>query len=135
MNSTDSRVFEKATQLIGSFFQLATVSEQAIQAGYLTNVKEILNTTCNLELVRSALWGLSNLVCENYRSTQTFFCEQDLVQRIIVLAQNPSELIRTESLWVLTNAITSSEPQVILWMFNNEGKDLFHAFGKNLKTL
>jgi hypothetical protein len=52
-----------------------------------------------------------------------------------MLATNPAEHLRSESLWILTTAIANAEQNVVSWMFNNEGQDLIKAFCKNINSL
>jgi len=82
-----------------------TVTEKAILEGVVQVFYKNLFRQ-ELEVIKEALWGLSNLCC----STDNHICfvldNEDLVLRLITLMSHPAYKIVCEATWVLTNALT-----------------------------
>ena len=79
--------------------------DKAILAGILPKFLHLLYTGGNCTILHKILWGLSNITGGYKNHINAFVQEEELVQRVIILIENQSLVIKSEALYVIINAI------------------------------
>ena len=114
MQSSHSCTYSIAVRCISSI--LATEDASVIDKALLEGVVQSFYTNLfrqELEVIKEALWGLSNLCCSADNHISYVLENEDLVLRLIGLMSHPAYKIVCESTWVITNALTSCSPETL----------------------
>jgi len=133
MNGKTKKRCEYALTMMANFFRIedGNVCEKAIAYGYFNKVEAVLYkaSVYSTELIKQCLWGLSNMVAETPQMAMKFFDEKMLVKRVCFLGSSDQFVIRGETNWVLSNAITMIAKEGS-GSFDNLKKvwDIYHEF-------
>lgn len=113
MSSPNIDLCTIATRVLSNTFNTRNIiaSKTALELGYFNRIVPCLNRSGQDEVVKEALWGLSNLVADGAHISFKFWSENLVVNRIMVLSSSSNWILRAEATWVLTNAIRMSSEE------------------------
>lgn len=88
----------------------------------------------NINLLKSCLWGLSNLTVDR-QFADLYFQNDQCVERTLILIENPNNVLHTEACWVLFNGLHSASEETIRLQWQTRSSDLVTAIVTALKII
>lgn len=105
----------------------AKLMATVVDLGYLENITAVVTSSKHEELLKTALWGLSNFVTTESSVAKFIQCDT-LVEKIILFMNNTCKfVICSESGWVISNAATSCSAATLRTLNDLWGFDLVLA--------
>ena len=98
------------------------VCSEAIEFGIFDSMTTVLKGS-SYETKTKALFGLSNLTSE-IPFCHAFLENMVLINHVIAFASHTDHKLKCEALWVLSNTITTAEPENLFALFNKHINDL-----------
>lgn len=132
----NSQISREALQYVGSV--LTTENGSIIEFTVNNNVYEILleqTYSCQSEVIKEALWALSNLTASGPACIQYFLSNELLFDRVLTLCENPNLNIKQEALYATCNSFTvASENEKFSLLSKTNYTRLITALRKGLST-
>lgn len=126
-------------------FQIASAALQYVGSVLVTETEEVFNLvlkqpnlmdsllnltkSADIPTIKQALWAMSNITASSLEAVRLFMSCPAAVARVVTLSSNPNPAIRGEALFVLCNAVTFGDIQVVKALAREEN----HAFLDSLK--
>ena len=133
--SKDANIYTPVALTLACTFvydESPTIIDRAILDGVLQKFLNILYSGGGSELYHQILWGLSNITGSYCSHVDAFLQEEELVQRVITLTQNPSHLIKSEAMYVITNAIQCADVNTRMQFLDVFKQDLINSLCNSL---
>jgi hypothetical protein len=85
-------------------------------------------------LLKSCLWGLSNLTTEPHFA-DLYFQNEQCVERTLILIGSPNKVLNIEACWVLFNALSTTSLETTRYQWQTKSQDLVTAIVTALRIV